>query len=151
MLDRLASPRERAGELPARRDLPRIKQTRRQPLLVDARLELLGILEMPPAGLERQLRRRIPRYPHRCRIERPGFDIPAMLVGFAAVETADLQLDAVEHDPAGDDAEADMRRIEPMVADRRFGRIHDRLAMHEGGRAERGLTRQAAVKDRKST
>ena len=49
--------------------------------------------------------------------------------------------------PAGQHAEADVGRIEPMVADRRLGRIHDRLAVHEGRRAERRLARQAGVEE----
>src|SRR5437870_4466687 len=40
VLDRLASPRERSGELPPRRDFAGIERARRPTLLVDARLEL---------------------------------------------------------------------------------------------------------------
>ena len=34
-----------------------------------------------------------------------------------------------------------------MMADRRFGRIHDRLAMHESRRTERRLARKAGVEE----
>ena len=76
---------------------------------------------MPPAALEGERARRIPRYADRGRIQRSGFDVPAALIRLAAVEAACLDLDSVEDESGGQDAEADVGRIEPMVADRRFG------------------------------
>ena len=88
-------PQARVGRPPAVAHRPRIDPARRPALLVDAGLELLGLLEMRPAALQRQCRGRIPRQPHRGRIERPGLDVPAMLVGLAAVEARRLDLDIV--------------------------------------------------------
>ena len=68
----------------------------RPALLVDARLELLGLLEMAPAALQRQRLRRVPGQPDGRRIQRPRLDVPAMLVGLAAVEAADLDLEPVD-------------------------------------------------------
>ena len=48
---RLAAPGERPGQLPARRDFTGVKRAGRPALLVDARLQLLGIFEMAPTAL----------------------------------------------------------------------------------------------------
>src|SRR5215210_7555768 len=97
-LGALAAPREGPGELPSGRDFASIKSARRPPLLVDSGLELLGVDEVPPTALERELGGRVPRHADGRGIERCRLDIPAVLVGLAAVEPADLELDPVEHD-----------------------------------------------------
>ena len=68
-----------------------------------------------------------------------------MLVGLAPVEAADLELHPIEHHARGHDAETDVAGIEPVVGDRSFGRIHDGLAVHEGGRPECRLSREAGI------
>ena len=141
----LASPGERRRRLPAGGDRVRPQCACRPAGLADARLELLGVDEPSPAALQRNRSCRIPRDAHGRRIERPGLDVPAMLVGLACVESARFDLHLVDDQPRGEHAEADVRRIEPVVGDRRFGRIDDRFAVHEGGRPERRLARQAAV------
>src|SRR5438270_4068244 len=109
-----APPRQRPGEPPPGHDLACIKEARRPAGLVDTRLELFRILEPSPAPLQPKLARRIPRQANRGRIQRAGLDVPAMLVGLATVEPAYLQLHSIEHDAGGHDAEADVRRIEPV-------------------------------------
>src|SRR4029078_6027758 len=91
MLDSLSAPRQRRGSLPAQRNLIRPQRARRPALLVHARLELLGLDEIPPPSLQRQRPRRVPRQAYRRRIERPGFDVPTMLFRLAAVAPADLR------------------------------------------------------------
>src|SRR5205823_9050672 len=111
----LASPRQRPGELPAGTNLAGVECACREAFLVYARLELFGVDEVAPAALQREFVGRIPRDADRCGIERPRFDVPAMLVRLTAVEPADLELHAIDDDTAGDHPEADMRRVQPMV------------------------------------
>src|SRR5215213_428329 len=92
--DRLAAPRQRAGELPTWSDLAGIKRAGRPAGLVDARLELLGVDEPAPASLQREFGGRIPGQADGGGIERAGLDVPAVLVRFAAVEAADFDLHA---------------------------------------------------------
>jgi len=68
-----------------------------------------------------------------------------VLVRLAPVEPRHLDLRAVENEASGHDAEADVGAVEPVMRDRRLGRGADRLAMHEGGRAEGGLAGQRGV------
>ena len=68
-----------------------------------------------------------------------------MLVGLAPVEARSLEFPAVVHVADGDDAERDMGRIQPVMGDRRFRAVHDRVPMHEGRRTEGRLSRQADV------
>src|SRR6185503_14478903 len=91
----LAAPGEGGGGFPAGRDLIGPHAARRQALLVDAGLELLGIGEMAPAALEGEGARRVPGQADRGRIQRAGLDVPTVLVGLAPVEAADLELDPV--------------------------------------------------------
>src|SRR6476469_2732224 len=98
----LPPPSERAGELPARRDVVGIERACRPAFLVDARLELFGVDEMPPAALQRQRAGGIPGDSNRGRVQRPRFDVPAVLVGFAGVEAACLDLHPVEHQAGGE-------------------------------------------------
>src|SRR5690242_16835005 len=60
MLNRLSAPRERPSKFPVRRQLTSIEEARRPALLVHTRLQLLWILEMAPAALERELASRVP-------------------------------------------------------------------------------------------
>src|SRR5438045_8056192 len=82
----LSAPGERARDLPARRGFARVESARGEAFLVDAGFELLRILQMSPAALQGEVRRRVPRQAHRGRIERCDLDVPAVLVGLAAVE-----------------------------------------------------------------
>src|SRR5690349_20809711 len=93
--DRLSAPGEGRGRLPARRHFVRPQRTRRKALLVHPWLKLLGVDEAAPAPLQRERASRVPRQPDRGGIERSGLDIPAVLVRLAAVEAADLDLDAI--------------------------------------------------------
>ena len=68
-----------------------------------------------------------------------------MLVGLAPIEAADLEFEAIVDEPGGEHTEGNVRRIQPVMADRRFGRVHYGLAMHEGRRAERRLAGQASI------
>src|SRR5215210_9165580 len=110
-MSRLAAPRQGTGEFPAGGDFAGIQCARRQALLVDAGLELLGVDEMAPASLQRYFRRRVPRDPHGRRIEGSSLDVPAMLVGLAPVEPADFHFHPIEDDATGHNAEADVGRI----------------------------------------
>src|SRR5688500_11004963 len=97
ILDRLAAPRQRPRKLPVRSDLAGIKRACGPACLVDTGLELLGVDEPPPAPLQGQLGGRIPRKPDGGGVERRGLDVPAVLVGLAAVEAAGLDLHPVEN------------------------------------------------------
>ena len=137
-----------AGELPAGRDLAGVERACRPALLVDARLELLGILEMAPAALQRQSSR-VGFHDSRTAVESSG---PVSMFqrcwsGSRPLKRLTSSLTRSSTMPAGQHAEADVGRIEPVVADRRFGRIQDRLAVHEGRRAERRLAGQPGVEE----
>src|SRR6476469_7977680 len=62
-------PSERAGELPARRDVVDIQRACRPAFLIDSRLELLGVDQTSPTALKRESPRRIPRQANRGRVE----------------------------------------------------------------------------------
>src|SRR3954451_3097632 len=87
---------------------------------VDPRLQLLRVLLPGPARLERQLGKWVPAHPDGGRIERPGLDVPAVLVRLPPVEPRRLDLHLTHGDAGGDDPEADMGGIEPVMADRRL-------------------------------
>src|SRR5438105_4619626 len=108
MLLRLASPRQCPGEFPAGRNLARVKKARRPAFLIDAGFELLRIFEMSPAALQRDLARRIPGQAQRGRIQRSRLDVPAVLVRLSRVETADFDLEPVEHQSSGDHSKGDV-------------------------------------------
>src|SRR5258705_1595163 len=113
----LAAPRERSRELPPRCNLTRVERAWRPAFLVDPRFELLGIGEMTPASLQRERARRVPRHPDRSRIEWTGLDVPAVLVGLAAVEQAHLEFYPIQRQAGGHDSAPDYARIAPIVAD----------------------------------
>ena len=116
-----------------------------QTILVDAGLELLGFLKMGPAALQREVACRIPGQANRSRIERPGFDIPAMLVRFAAVEDRCLRAPPRAGDAAGHDSIGQVRRVEPVMRNRGDRIRHGRCAMGEGHWAEGRLAGGPAV------
>ena len=68
-----------------------------------------------------------------------------MLVGLAALECRRLQLPARARPAGGDDAVGDVRRIEPMVRDRRQRLIARRSAVHERRRPQRRLADRPAI------
>src|SRR5262249_2803271 len=55
------------------------------------------------------------------------------------------ELDSIDDRSRGEHSIANVRRIQPMMSDRGRGDVHARKAMHEGGRSERRLARQATV------
>src|SRR5262245_10968466 len=139
-LGRLPSPGERSGQLPAGSDLARVECACRPALLVDAGFELLGVFEMAPAALQCELAGGVPGQAYGRGIQRSCLNIPAVLVRLARIEAADLDLHTVEYKSAREHAKADVRGVEPMVADRCLGRVQDRFAVHEGGRTEGGFS-----------
>src|SRR6185437_565170 len=92
-----------------------------------------------------QLAGRIPGEAQGGGVEYAGLDVPPILIRLAAVEARAFQLPVPPGDARRDHAEADMRGIEPVVADRRLRRIQAREAVHEGRRAEVRLAWQAAI------
>src|SRR5262249_56817523 len=55
------------------------------------------------------------------------------------------ELDSIDDRSRGEHSIGNVRRIQPMMGDRGRGDVHARKAMHEGGRSERRLARQATV------
>src|SRR5687768_11642932 len=105
-----AAPGE-AGRPPSIGHRSGVSSARRPAALVHAWLELLRLFEMRPTALERQGFGGVPGQADRGRIEWAGFDVPAMLVWFAAVEARHFELSAVIDQSSGHDAESDVGRI----------------------------------------
>ena len=104
-----------------------------------------GFFEVAGRYLQRQTVRGQQRETPRERIERTEIEVPAVLVGLAAVEGGHLHLPATIVDASRDEPERDVRRIEPVVRDRRNRIQHRRHAMRESDRAERWFPCESAI------
>ena len=93
----LASPGERPGKLPSRRNFMRVEGARGPAFLIDSGLELLRSLDVSPAAVQGELGCGIPLPSDRGGIERRRLDVPAMLIRLAAIKAADLDLHPIEY------------------------------------------------------
>ena len=80
-----------------------------------------------------------------ARIEPAGLDVVALLVGLATAEHRAFQLQVAEHVAQRHHPVGDVRRVEPVMRDRRLGIVLAGEAVHERGRAESRLSRQPGV------
>src|SRR5207245_356439 len=82
-------------------------------------------------NLQRQILRRVPGDATAVGIEFRLIEIVAILIGLAAGENAAFDLDVAPNEAGRSYAECHMRRILPVMAQRRVGIVHRRWAMHE--------------------
>ena len=143
--DAVVAPPGEGGLPVAAGERPVVHRRGRGAAVVDLRLELLGAVEMAVAHLERPVGRRLPGGPQGPGVHLRALEVGAVLVRLAAGEDRALELDAVVDPAEGGDAEGDVGRVEPVMAERRLGVVHPREAVHVGGRAQRRLARQAGV------
>src|SRR5882724_11587867 len=108
------------------------------------RLEGFGALDITVRNLQRQILRRVPGNTSAVRIELGLIKIVAVFIRLTAGEDAAFNFYPAEAGPdqtRGCDAEGDVRRILPMMTERRVRIIQGSWAMHECRRTERRFTR----------
>jgi hypothetical protein len=125
------------------------RYARRVPLtaaLIHRRLQLFGARRPPrtPGNQPSPGFRRA----QRCAVEARALDVIAILVRLAARELRDLELPVVLDPARRKHAEGDVRRVEPMVRDRRFRAHHRGWPVHECGRTEGRFARKTRVQER---
>src|SRR3989454_2659895 len=105
------------------------------------RLECFWALDVTIRDLQRQILRRVPGDAAAVGIEFWLIKIVAVFIRFAPREDAALNFHISPNETGSGDAEGDVSRILPMVAERCVGIIHRRWTMHERRRTERRLPR----------
>lgn len=114
-----------------------IQNRGRRSVLVFVGARVFWRFEEAIRGLQRQIARRIPRYPARIRVQTRRVEGVAIFVWLAAIEGRTFDFDVPEVIAQRRHSESDMRRIFPVMGERGIGIIHARSAVHERGRAER--------------
>ncbi len=114
---------------------------------IDVGLQRLRALDASVTYLQRPILRRVVRQSQRLGVKRAGLDSVAILVRLPAMEKRALDLEVAAHVAQRHHAVRDVRGIEPVVRDRSFRVVDAREPMHEGGRAERGLSRKPCVNE----
>ena len=117
---------------------------------IDAGLQLLRLPEVPLTRLQRPRAVRIPRNAARVRVEPRLLDVPPVFIRLSAAKRRALELDGLPYDTKRSDSECDVRRVQPVMADRSLGVVGSGEAMHERRRAERGLSRKAEVREHRA-
>src|SRR5205807_4498011 len=95
--------------------------------------------------LQGKIRRRIPGNASAGGIESWPIKIVTVFIRLASGKNAALDFQGAPDQSRSGDAEGYVRRILPVMNDRRVRIVHRRNAMHKGGRTERGLTRVAEI------
>ena len=106
-----------------------------------------GVLEIAMANLRRPARRWVPRCAHRPAVEARLLDIPALLVRLAPGEDRSFELELACRHSRRCDAIGDVRRIEPVMRDRRLRIVARATAMHKRARPQRRLADRTAVEE----
>ena len=122
-----------------------VKRARRHALFVDLRLELLGTLDVGPGRLQGPVVAGIPAGAQRRAVHPRPLDVVAILVRLAPRELRRFEFPAPLHPARRDDAEADVRGVQPVVRDGRFGTHLGRGPVHECRRAECRLAGPARI------
>ena len=105
----------------------------------------LGLFEVSSRDLKGQPWRGEDREAPAIRIEPAQVEVGAPVIRFAAVEDRALDVDSCRLDAGRQDTEGNVRRVDPVVADRR-DRIDGRgEPMWKGRRTERRLAAQPAI------
>ena len=86
---------------------------------VQLRFERFGALDVTERNLQRQISRRIPGESATVRIELRLIEIVTVFIRFAPGEDAAFNFDIAPDEARSGNAERDMRRILPMMSDRR--------------------------------
>ena len=101
-----------------------------------ARMQRLWTLQVSVSRRHRPIRIEVRAESAGVRVEPDGIDPPPLLIRLATVENRAFELPVVPEDAGGEHAEADVRGILPVMAERRDRIVHCRRAVHERHRAE---------------
>src|SRR5689334_14168222 len=109
------------------------------------RVQDLRALHPSVAGGHRPVQCRVEGKSTRVGVELDRIEVPAVFVRLPAVEDRALELESIREQPGGNDTEADMRGILPVVTQRGKWDIHRRGSMHEGHRTEGGFAGRTTI------
>src|SRR5688572_30894804 len=110
----LAAEVERRGPGAAATEVSPVKRARRYPLLVDLRLELFGTLDVGPGRLQGPVVAGIPAGAQRRAVHPRPLDVVTVLIRLPSRELGRFEFPASLHPARRDDAEADVRGVQPV-------------------------------------
>src|SRR5882724_3962094 len=103
-------------------------------------MKLFGALDVTVRNLQRQILCRVPRKTAAIGIKTRAVEIVTVVIRLAPSENAAFDFYITPLQTAGGYAERDVRRVLPVVPNRRVWIVHCRRAMHECWRTESRLT-----------